>query len=51
MFFFFDWANELREANGSDPGLRMKIKGETEFESAYILAKSKGGGVMNFYPS
>jgi len=34
MAFFFDWAKELRETKGSDPGLRMKIRGETELESA-----------------
>ncbi len=51
IIFFLDCAKELKEANGSDPGLRMKIKGETELESPYILARSKGGGVMNFSPS
>jgi hypothetical protein len=33
IFFFLEAANELNEANGSDPGLKIKIKGETEFES------------------
>jgi hypothetical protein len=51
MDFFLDWAKELREAKGSEPGLRMKMRGETEFESAYILARSKGGGEINFSPS
>ena len=49
--FFFCEANELREAKGSDPGLRIKMSGEVDEESAYILARSKGGGEMNFYPS
>ena len=44
-------AKELREANGSEPGLKIKIKGEVDVESPYILAKSKGGGLMNFYPN
>ena len=29
----------------------MKISGEVEDESVYILARSKGGGEMNFSPS
>jgi hypothetical protein len=29
-----DVANELNEANGSEPGLKMNIKGEVEVESA-----------------
>ena len=44
MDFFLIFAKELKEANGSDPGLKMKISGEVEEESPYILAKSKGGG-------
>jgi hypothetical protein len=44
-------ANELNEANGSDPGLRIKIRGEVDVESPYIFAKSNGGGEINFYPS
>jgi hypothetical protein len=51
MFFFLAVANELNEAKGSDPGLNMKINGEVDEESAYILAKSKGGGEINFSPS
>ena len=51
MAFFFCEANELRDAKGSDPGLRMKMSGEVDDESAYIFARSKGGGEMNFYPS
>jgi hypothetical protein len=31
--FFLDAANELNEANGSEPGLKMNIKGEVEVES------------------
>jgi hypothetical protein len=33
MFFFLMAANELKEAKGSEPGLRMKIKGEVDEES------------------
>jgi hypothetical protein len=49
--FFLAAAKELKEANGSDPGLKIKINGDVEEESAYILAKSNGGGEMNFYPT
>jgi hypothetical protein len=34
MFFFFSPANELNDANGSEPGLKMKISGEVDDESA-----------------
>jgi hypothetical protein len=34
MIRFLDWANELKEAKGSDPGLKMKIRGLVELESA-----------------
>lgn len=44
-------ANELSDAKGSEPGLRMKISGEVELESPYIFARSKGGGVINFSPN
>lgn len=44
-------ANELKEAKGSEPGLKINISGEVEVESLYILAKSNGGGLMNFSPS
>jgi hypothetical protein len=44
-------ANELNDAKGSEPGLRMKINGEVDEESVYILAKSNGGGNINFSPS
>jgi hypothetical protein len=43
-------AKELKDTKGSDPGLRMNIKGEVDIESPYILAKSKGGGEINFSP-
>ena len=33
MFFFLADANELKDANGSDPGLNMKIKGDVDDES------------------
>lgn len=33
IFFFFIDANELNEANGSEPGLRMKINGDVDDES------------------
>jgi hypothetical protein len=44
-------ANELKEANGSEPGLRIKINGDVDEESAYIFPKSNGGGDMNFSPT
>lgn len=31
--FFLDVAKELSDAKGSEPGLRMKIKGEVDVES------------------
>jgi hypothetical protein len=46
--FFLVLAKELREAKGSEPGLRMKMRGVVEVESPYIFARSKGGGEMNF---
>ena len=33
MFFFFELAKELNDANGSEPGLRININGEVEEES------------------
>lgn len=30
---FLAWAKELKEAKGSDPGLKMKIRGLVELES------------------
>lgn len=44
-------AKELKDANGSEPGLNINISGDVEVESPYILAKSNGGGEINFYPS
>lgn len=41
-------AKELKEAKGSEPGLRININGEVEVESPYIFAKSNGGGEINF---
>lgn len=51
MVFFLAAANELSDANGSEPGLKINIKGEVEDESPYIFAKSNGGGEINFYPT
>ena len=51
MLFFLLAANELRDANGSEPGLKIKIRGDVQVESPYILAKSNGGGEMNFSPN
>jgi len=34
IFFFLIDAKELNDANGSEPGLRMKINGDVEDESA-----------------
>ena len=44
-------ANLSRLAIGSAPGERTKIKGMMFFESAYDLARSKGGGSTNFSPN
>jgi hypothetical protein len=34
IFFFLVLAKELNEANGSEPGLKINIKGDVEEESA-----------------
>jgi hypothetical protein len=50
IYFSFLSPNELREANGSEPGERIKMRGVSAVESRYIFARSKGGGSTNFLP-
>ena len=39
-------AKFMRSLAGSQPELRMKIRGEMLMESLYVLGKSNGGGWM-----
>lgn len=48
---FISSANLWKSATGSDPGLRMKIKGIVTDESLKLLARLKVGGSMNSLPS
>ena len=44
------WANLMSVAIGSDPGERMKIRGDKQLLSAYESARSKAGDSMKCSP-